>query len=174
MAKAAPLGTPRLVRYTRRFTGILPVRVPTGVQKCVGFACLRGKIEKSLQQEGIPKGPSEDPPLAFVRPSICDQAGSKEELRDAPRASSPPFGRSILPLLCWVRGARGPAPPHSSRFPPGSLSHKRGRAFFPQFPCVEVCLSLSSMPKHCMCDASCPCSLRSERLSAFVHVLGII
>ena len=40
------------------------------------------------------------------------------------------------------------------------------RACLPQFPCVEACLSLSSMLNHCMCNASCPCSLRSERQRA--------
>ena len=58
--------------------------------------------------------------------------------------------------------------------PLSSLSRKRGRAFLPQFPCVKVDFRLSSMLGRCMCDAFCPCSLRSERRSAFLHVLGIL
>ena len=66
------------------------------------------------EKSSIKRGTQTVPLRSFLsrkmRPSICDQRGSKPRVVGSPVGHHPLIGHTILPLLCWVRWARGPSP----------------------------------------------------------------
>ena len=81
--------------------------------ECRSAWILRAHAAKP-ERSSIKRGTQTVPLRSFLsrkmRPSICDQRGSKLRVVGSPVGCHPLIGQTVLPLLCWVRGARGPSP----------------------------------------------------------------
>ena len=141
------LHTPQLFRWTHENTGFLHKGVPTHMHVQCRF-CVRTQQNQAKRTKVSSKRGTHPSPLrrSFrgpVRPRIWVLRALKTSPSDTSSPASFLASFLVLPLLCWVRGARGPSPRNLE----GAREGKRGRAFLSHIPCVKVCFGKSALQK---------------------------
>ena len=136
------------------------------------------KARKPSNQRGTQTVPLRSSLSHKMRPSICDQRGSKPRVAGGPAGHHPLIGQSILPLLLSSRRHLRSKPLYSSRSllaPSQARGAQRAQEQLCSTPLrgglFRQILNPRGVFAHGVCNAFCPCSLRSERSICAMRVV---
>ena len=176
---AHALPTPRLVRWTRGFTGILHEGVPTSIH-VLGCFCVRMRQNAPKQQaRGEPKRSLSDLPSLERCPRVSAIRGAQTGDRGMPRVHHPLFScRPFCPCSSrrGVVAAHLPSNPRAPSRPPSQVrGAQRAKAQLCSTPLRELLFRHILNPRgaspHYVCKPYCPCSLPSERSICAMRVV---